>query len=104
MLFSPLKIEATRGCCSHHGGVSGCSSLGRQICKDGTLSPTRTCTPVITYTYECTDKNASNYNSSDNKDDGSCILPISNDLNKNDNSSNRESEDDSGLLDTIIGL
>lgn len=182
MLFSPLKIEAARGCCSHQGGVSGCSSYGRQICKDGTLSPTCTCTPAITYTYGCTDKNASNYNSSANKDDGSCIyyvygctdktaknydekankdnntceyyvygctdelaknysseaekddgtceyyvygctnslaenynseadkddgsciLPINDDLDKNDNSSNQESTDDSGLLDTIIGI
>ena len=130
MLFSPLKIEAARGCCSHHGGVSGCSSSGRQICKDGTLSPTCNCTPAITYTYGCTDKNASNYNSSANKDDGSCIyyvygctdktannynseadkddgsciLPISDDLDKNDNSSNQESTDHSGLLYTIIGI
>lgn len=55
MLFSPLKIEAARGYCSHHGGVSGCSSSGRQICKDGRLSPTCTCTVAVTYVYvkEC---------------------------------------------------
>ena len=62
MLFSPLKIKAARGCCSHHGGVSGCSSSGRQICQDGTLSPTCTCTPVVNYVYGCTDKTAKNYN------------------------------------------
>ncbi|WP_434579758.1 hypothetical protein [Sulfurimonas sp. NW15] len=31
------------GCCSWHGGVAGCSSSGRVVCNDGTLSPTCTC-------------------------------------------------------------
>ena len=73
ILLAPLKVSATKGCCSHHGGVSGCSSSGRHVCNDGTLSPSCTCTPTVTYTYGCTDKNASNYNSSANRDDGSCI-------------------------------
>lgn len=30
------------GCCSHHGGVCGCSG-GRQQCCDGALSPSCTC-------------------------------------------------------------
>lgn len=64
------NIEAQRGCCSHHGGVAGCSSSGRQVCNDGTLSPSCTCTP--SYTYGCTDPKASNYNSKANKDNGSC--------------------------------
>ena len=68
-----LKVSATRGCCSHHGGVSGCSSSGRLVCNDGTLSPSCTCTPTVTYTYGCTDKNASNYNSSANRDDDKII-------------------------------
>jgi len=34
---------ARRGCCSHHGGVCGCSSSGRLQCCDGTLSPTCGC-------------------------------------------------------------
>lgn len=33
---------ATSGCCSWHGGVSGCSN-GRQVCNDGTYSPSCTC-------------------------------------------------------------
>lgn len=32
-----------RGCCSHHGGVCGCSSGGRAVCCDGSLSPSCGC-------------------------------------------------------------
>lgn len=32
-----------RGCCSHHGGVCGCSSSGRAVCCDNTLSPSCGC-------------------------------------------------------------
>ena len=71
IMLTPIEVSAKRGCCSHHGGVSGCSSSGRQVCNDGTLSPSCTCTP--NYIYGCTDKNASNYNSNANKNDGSCI-------------------------------
>ena len=31
-----------KGCCSHHGGVCGCSG-GRQACCDGKLSPSCLC-------------------------------------------------------------
>lgn len=31
-----------RGCCSHHGGVAGCTN-GRVVCNDGSYSPTCTC-------------------------------------------------------------
>lgn len=31
-----------RGCCSHHGGVCGCS-YGRSRCCDGQLSPSCNC-------------------------------------------------------------
>lgn len=71
VLFFIPTVNAQRGCCSHHGGVAGCSSSGRQICNDGTYSPSCTCTPA--YVYGCTDSNAKNYNSSANKDNGSCI-------------------------------
>ena len=96
MLFFPLKIKAARGCCSHHGGVSGCSSSGRQICQDGTLSPTCTCTPVVNYVYGCTDKTAKNYNINANKDNGTCeyyVYGCTDELAKNYNS---DAEKDDG--------
>lgn len=96
ILLMPLKVNATRGCCSHHGGVSGCSSSGRLVCNDGTLSPSCTCTPTVTYTYGCTDKNASNYNSSANRDDGSCIISTSKNI--------EDEKDSNSLLNTILGI
>lgn len=43
-LSFPILTQARSGCCSWHGGVSGCdSSVGRQVCNDGTLSPSCTC-------------------------------------------------------------
>ncbi len=44
-LFAGLKpVEAQRGCCSWHGGVSYCdSSAGRYVCNDGTYSPSCGC-------------------------------------------------------------
>ena len=41
-IFFPNIIYAKQGCCSHHGGVVGCSG-GRQVCADGSYSPTCTC-------------------------------------------------------------
>jgi len=42
-----LQIKR-RGCCSWHGGVVGCGTNGRVMCRDGTYSPTCTCAiPVI---------------------------------------------------------
>ena len=74
IIFVPVRINAGRGCCSHHGGTAGCTTSGRQICGDGTLSPSCGCTPPAVY--GCTDSSASNYNSSANKNDGSCVYYI----------------------------
>lgn len=42
--FPFSESYAKAGCCSHHGGVSGCdSTTGRQLCKDGTTSPSCPC-------------------------------------------------------------
>lgn len=74
ILLVPLNVHAQRGCCSHHGGVAGCSSYGRTICNDGTLSPSCTCNPPIVY--GCTDVNAINYNPEANKNNGTCKYEI----------------------------
>lgn len=44
-IMLPLTlIEATRGCCSWHGGVAYCdTSTGRYVCNDRTYSPTCRC-------------------------------------------------------------
>lgn len=43
-IFFITNAEARRGCCSWHGGVSGCDdTVGRLICNDGTYSPTCGC-------------------------------------------------------------
>lgn len=76
LLICPVFVDAQKGCCSHHGGVYGCSSTGRQICNDGSLSPSCTCTPPVNYVYGCTDRTAKNYNSSANVNDGSCIYYV----------------------------
>ena len=80
----PIIVSARRGCCSHHGGVAGCASNGRQLCNDGTLSPTCMCESSSNYSNNsynqvaqisgCTDPNAINYNPSANVNDGSCII------------------------------
>lgn len=74
IVLSPITVNAQRGCCSYHGGESGCSSSGRTICSDGTLSPSCTCAPTVIY--GCTDPNANNYNSNANKDNGTCKYDV----------------------------
>lgn len=36
LLVSVIGTNAQRGCCSHHGGVSGSCRNGKQVCNDGT--------------------------------------------------------------------
>lgn len=36
-------LEAARGCCSHHGGMSGQCKNGRVVCRDGSISPSCKC-------------------------------------------------------------
>ncbi len=87
IFFSIDKVLAGRGCCSHHGGQAYCSG-GRWVCKDGTYSPTCTCsggaasggnssyrrsvTTTAKKVYGCTNSSAINYNSYANVSDGSC--------------------------------
>ena len=40
--ISNIKIDKRRGCCSHHGGVCGCTQ-GRAVCCDGSYSPSCGC-------------------------------------------------------------
>lgn len=68
------NVFAKRGCCSHHGGVSGCSTSGRTVCNDGTLSPSCTCTPPVVY--GCTDPKAKNYNANANRSNNSCVYYV----------------------------
>lgn len=80
-----FNVFAGRGCCSHHGGQAYCSN-GRWVCRDGTYSPTCTCSGGYTTTrattrtttrklvYGCMNSNAINYNSNANISDGSCQL------------------------------
>lgn len=76
ILLMPISVYAKRGCCSHHGGVVGCSSGGRQICADGTFSPSCTCTPIRTDVYGCTDSRARNYNPRATINNGTCVYDV----------------------------
>lgn len=98
--FGILSVYAQRGCCSHHGGVAGCSPYGRQVCRDGTLSPSCGCTPPRVY--GCTDSTADNYNSSANTNDGSCIYKGCTDVNAKNYNSKSNTPDGSCLYEREI--
>lgn len=78
LIIIPLNVFSKSGCCSWHGGVAGCRN-GRQVCRDGTLSPSCTCyspstssnnytqTNYVKTIYGCMDPTAKNYNPSANK-------------------------------------
>ncbi|MFA5603995.1 MAG: hypothetical protein WDA12_04035 [Bacilli bacterium] len=102
VVILPLNVEAQRGCCSHHGGVSGCSSSGRQVCNDGTLSPSCTCTP--SYIYGCTDSSAKNYNSNANKANGSCTYYVMGCTDNDSINYNSNAEKDNGsCIKKVLG-
>ncbi len=102
MLISPVAVNAQRGCCSHHGGVAGCSEDGRQVCRDGTLSPSCTCTPTVSYIYGCTDSSAKNYNSKANKDNGSCQYYIYGCTDSEAKNYNAKAEKDDGSCEYYV--
>lgn len=55
------NVYAGRGCCSHHGGESGnCSSNGKSICMDGTVSPSCYCSGGSSNNYSNSYNNSSN--------------------------------------------
>ena len=102
LLVGAFPVYAKQGCCSHHGGVAGCNSYDRTICKDGTLSPTCTCTPQIIY--GCTDSNAKNYNRNANQNDGSCIYYKKGCTDKNAlNYDINAEKDDGSCITTVLG-
>ena len=100
MFIVPVDVDAARGCCSHHGGVVGCGSNGKQLCADGTYSPSCTCTPPAVY--GCTDSSAKNYNSRANKDDGSCKYYVKGCMDEVAKNYNAEAEKDDGSCEYYV--
>ncbi len=94
LVLLPASVYAQRGCCSRNGGVCGCNKYGRQVCCNGDLSPTCTCTPPTVY--GCTDRNANNYNADANTDDGSCTYTIKGCTDPNANNYNSNANTDDG--------
>lgn len=102
LLIFPINVFAQRGCCSHHGGVVGCSPSGKQVCADGTLSPSCTCTPPVTYVYGCTDSKAKNYNSRANKDNGTCEYYVYGCTDEEAKNYNESAEKDDGTCEYYV--
>lgn len=46
LLLMPVTTYASKGCCSHHGGISHCGTNNYYICEDGTQSPTCVCEEI----------------------------------------------------------
>lgn len=77
--IAATNVYARRGCCSHHGGVSGACRSGMQVCNDGSLSSSCECESVSSspaVVRGCTYYDSINYNPNANSDDGSCIQRI----------------------------
>lgn len=100
VFLMPINVDAGRGCCSSHGGVVGCGSNGKQLCADGTYSPSCTCTPPAVY--GCTDSSAKNYNSGANKDDGSCQYYVKGCMDDEAKNYNASAEKDDGSCEYYV--
>ncbi len=97
IVLIPSNVFAQRGCCSHHGGVVGCSSSGYQACRDGTTSPSCTCkAPVVS---GCTDPSALNYNPNANKNNGKCKYRVLGCVDKNAINYNKSANTDDGTCE-----
>lgn len=53
----PINVDASRGCCSHHGGVSRCdTSIGKYRCNDVAASLSCVCEGIVQTTKRKTTK------------------------------------------------
>lgn len=67
LIFITPSGLAQRGCCSWHGGVAKCDrNAGRQVCRDGTYSPSCLC-PLNTQAIPIVNNNAPSIDFSQNQ-------------------------------------